>query len=252
MRRLNTTHLKSAIRGTGPSQTRFMDDILSRFAANSDARDEDSMSGEDSAHGKDREGQEDERDRSVTPPPLVPNPPWMATPISPSPGAAVAATPKKGKLSTLDDDDNDNDSLLSKPIPLKRHTSLCISPNSSQYHHRTTFLTPARASGSTDRPYDASFPPIAPSSSSLLSSSPFRHAPISSDPVTPDRSSSTIRSTMFLQTPLFSSSFSDVRLEDELARMGADSESPGGIFRSSDLYRSPSLPGSTPNRWAGH
>ncbi|KAG8866339.1 hypothetical protein FRC20_008808, partial [Serendipita sp. 405] len=49
-------------------------------------------------------------------------------------------------------------------------------------------------------------------------------------------------------TPVFSSSFSEGRLEDELNRMSRGEDSPNGFFRRSDLYKSPSVPGSSPHR----
>jgi len=229
MRRLNTSPLKSAIRGTGPG--RLLDDVMSRFAVNSETRDEDSHSGEEeSTHGRDHEAEEDERDRSVTPPPLIPNPPWM---VSPAP-----KTPENRA-------DSDDEVGLMLEKPMLKQTSICISPNSSHLHvNQPTFMTPARAIGSGPRPFDTSFPPFPPLSS------PIRHPPASSDPVTPNRPSSSYGS-IFMQTPLFPSSFSDTRLEDELARMARGGEdSPGTFFDRSAFYRSPSVPGSSPNRWA--
>lgn len=226
MRRLSTTPLKSAIRGTG--QPPVLDDIMSRFAVNSDVRDEDSHSGEDSTQEQDHEREEDERDRSVTPPPLIPNPPWL---VSPAP-----RTPENKA-----DSDDDVGVLLSQP--LVKQTSICISPNSSHLHaEHPTFMTPARAIGSGPRPFDTSFP-VFPSLSSPLR----RSQPPTSDPVTPNRSSG--YNSIFMQTPLFPSSFSETRLEDELARISRGDDSPGGFFDRSALYRSPSVPGSSPNRW---
>lgn len=202
---------------------------MSRFAVNSDMRDEDSHSGEDSAHERDHAGEEDERDRSVTPPPLIPNPPWMASPTPRTPENNV--------------DSDDDVGLLLSVNPLRKQTSICISPNSNHLHaHQSVFMTPARTTANEPRPFDTSFP-IFPSLSS-----PVRNHPSSSDPVTPSRSTSGF-GTMFMQTPVFPSSFSDTRLEDELARMARGDDSPGAFFDRSDLYRSPSVPGSSPNRW---
>jgi len=228
MRRLNTTPLKSAIRGTGPQP--LLDDVMSRFPVNSDVRDEDSHSGEeDSLHERGHGDEEDERERSVTPPPLVPNPPWMASPEAPK-------TPEN-KV------DSDDDVGILLPRPLVKQTSICISPNSSHLHaEQPTFMTPARAIGSVPRPFDTSFP-IFPSLSS-----PIRPTNLpTSDPVTPNRPSA--YSSLFMHTPVFPSSFSETRLEDELARMARGDDSPGGFFDRSALYRSPSVPGSSPNRW---
>ncbi|KAG8827213.1 hypothetical protein FRC19_004732 [Serendipita sp. 401] len=230
MRRFSASPMKSAVRGSavrGPSTSRTLDDVMSRFPANSDARDEDSMSGEDFSHGPDRELEEDERDRSVTPPPLIPNPPWIDSP--------ALATPGKGPHP----DDDDSDRLLAQPLFKK--PSLCISPNSSHLHQQQlTFMTPARAIGDPNRPFDNSFPTLPRISSPTRTLAAF-------EPVTPDRASSNFRS-IFLQTPVFSSSFSEGRLEDELNRMSRGEDSPNGFFRRSDLYKSPSVPGSSPHR----
>ncbi|KAG8801438.1 hypothetical protein FRC17_006658, partial [Serendipita sp. 399] len=107
MRRFSASPMKSAVRGSAarrPSLSQRLDDVMSRFPANSDTRDEDSMSGEDFSNGPDRELEEDERDRSVTPPPLIPNPPWIESPS--------LATPGKGLLLDVDDSDR----LLAQPI----------------------------------------------------------------------------------------------------------------------------------------
>jgi hypothetical protein len=198
---------------------------MSRFAVNSDVRDEDSHSGEDSMQGRDRESEED-----VTPPPLIPNPPWLASPAPKTPENKV-------------DSDDDVGVLLSRP--LMKQTSICISPNSSHLHaEHSAFMTPARATGSGPRPFDTSFPVFPP-----LNSSPIRrNQPPTSDTVTPGRSSG--YHSIFMHTPGFSSSFSETRLEDELARMARGDDSPGGFFDRSALYKSPSVPGSSPNRWA--
>lgn len=230
MRRLSTSPLKSAIRGTGPGP--LLDDIMSRFPVNSDRRDEDSHSGEDSAHEREREGEEDERDRSVTPPPLIPNPPWMASPASRTPDNRV--------------DSDDDVGLLLSVNPLIKQTSICISPNSSHLHsQQSAFMTPARATASEPRAFDTSFPIFPPLSS------PIRSQASTADPLTPTRPTSGYGS-MFMHTPMFPSSFSETRLEDELARMARGDDSPGAFFDRSVLYRSPSIPGSSPKRWQDH
>ena len=193
-------------------------------------RDEDSHSGEEYSHERHREGDEDERDRSVTPPPLIPNPPWMASPTPRTPDNKI--------------DSDDDVGLLLSVNPLAKHTSICISPNSSHLHtHQPAFMTPARATATDPRPFDTSFPVFPPLSS------PVRNRPSTSDdPVTPNRPTSGYGS-IFMQTPLFPSSFSETRLEDELARMARGDDSPGAFFERSALYRSPSVPGSSPNHW---
>jgi hypothetical protein len=228
IRRISTTPLKSAIRGTGPSHS--LEDVMRRYPINRESRDEDSNS-EEFGRGAHHEGDDDECEREVTPPPLIPNPPWMH---SPKPSTPLY---KHGT-------DDDDDTLLSRP--LARHTSICISPNSSHYHqHHTAFMTPARATDNGIRPFDPSFPVIS------FNSSQTRHESRTAEPVTPDRQSSAMKPTWF-QTPLFSSAFSENRLEEDLARMARGDESPDGFFKRSDLYRSPSVPGSTPNRWGHH
>lgn len=229
--------MSSSIRGTGPGPSQRLDDVMSRFPINAQSsHDEDS--GEESAQGREPGAfEEDERDRSVTPPPLIPNPPWMASPIP--------ATPKNNAPPVDEEEqDEDDDTLLSKPVT--RHKSICISPNSSHLHQTNpSFLTPTRATGSAIRPYDTSF------ASLPRASSPTRSGVLLFEPVTPDRDSSAFKS-MFLQTPLFANAFSDSRLDDELSRMSKGDESPMGFFKRSDLYKSPSVPGSSPSRWAGH
>lgn len=218
MRRLNTSPRKSAIRGTGPS-SHLLDTVMSRFPINNTVDEEDYQSGEESLRDKE-ENEEEERDRSVTPPPLIPNPPWMASP----------ATPLQN--STQEEESN-------RPRPFGRQTSLCISPNSSQLHN--PFLTPARLFGNEVRAFDESFPMMGSFSSPVRPPMPSSSDP----PVTPMRMSSTKQN--LFRTPLFADHFSDTRLEDELARMSrADTESPGGFFGGVGLYQSPTMPGNTP------
>lgn len=200
---------------------------MKRLASKSE-QEEREESGDDSpiAH----EGEEDD-EREITPPPLIPNPPWLNSP--------APVTPKHSSTHPEDD------LVPLLPNPVNKNATLCISPHSSHLHQTTsTFLTPARATGSAPRPFDSSFPEIPPPSS------PNRNATRPLNPVTPEHDSSSFRS--IFQTPLFAKQFSSSTLEEELARMSKGDESPGGFFKRSDLYSSPAVPGSSPSRWDGH
>ena len=252
--RMLTAANNSDIRGGSPTaklepEPDLMARILGRFPANDpERRDDDELSDERSIH------EAEDRSRSATPPPLVPNPPWLNTP---APAPFVFAQPPPLPVFTQPQSlpQLQTDPFLCTSTPphrrlLARTSSLCISPN-SQYLHPPTFMTPARTIGPSSHPYDEGFPLLDVGSSpepfrlpgvTSLGLTPFMNQ-FSSDPVTPMRNNRFIS----FRTPgeLFGSPTGGIGASLDFDRISAE-ESPGTFFGKETLCRSPELPGSNP------
>ena len=241
----------SDIRGGSPlakPEPDFMSRMLSRFPVNDpEQRDDDEFSEERSIHDA------EDRSRSVTPPPLVPNPPWMNSPTL-VPPVLTRPPPLPVFIGSQSSPQLQTDPFLRPSTPphkrvLARTSSLCISPN-SHYLHPPTFITP-HTTGTSSHPYDEAFPlldvgsspePFRLPSVNSLSLTPFLNQ-FSSDPITP------VRNNRFMpfSTPgeLFRSPTLGIGASLDFDKIGAE-ESPGTFFGKESLYKSPELPGGTP------
>jgi hypothetical protein len=242
----------SDIRGGSPianPEPDFMARILSRFPANDpERRDDDELSDERSIHDA------EDRSRSTTPPPLVPNPPWMNSPAS-APPVLTQPPPLPVFTESQSSPQLQTDPFLCPSTPphkrvLARTSSLCISPN-SQYLHPPTFITPARTTGPSSHPYDDAFPLLDVGSSpepfhlpgiTPLSLTPFLNQ-FSSDPTTPVRNNPFVP----FSTPgeLFRSPTVGIGASLDFDRIGTE-ESPGTFFGKESIYKSSELAGGSP------
>ena len=240
----------SDIRGGSPvakSEPDFMARILSRFPANDpERRDEDELSDERSIHDA------EDRSRSATPPPLIPNPPWMD---SPAPGQPALTQPPPLPVFTESQFPQlQPDPFLRPNTPphqrvLARTSSLCISPN-SQYLHPPTFVTPARTTGPSSDPYDDELPlfdvgsspePFRLPGATPLGLTPFLNQ-FSGDPTTPMRGNRFVS----FSTPgeLFRSPTVGIGANLDFGKIGEE-ESPGTFF-GKERYKSSERAGGSP------
>jgi hypothetical protein len=242
----------SDVRGGSPVAKRepdLMARIMSRFPVNDpERRDDDDLSDERSIHDA------EDRSRSATPPPLIPDPPWMN-----SPALALPVLTQSLPLPVFTESQYpqlQTDPFLHPSTPphervLGRTSSLCISPN-SQYLHPPTFITPARSTGPSSDQYDDGFPLIdvgsSPGPFRLTSMTPLGLTPFlsqfSGDPITP------VRNNRFVpfSTPgeLFRSPTVGIGASLDFGKIDAE-ESPGTFFEKESLYKSSKLAESSPN-----
>src|SRR5258706_15520025 len=249
--RMLTAANNSDIRGGSPTakpEPDFMARILSRFPVNApERRDDDDLSDERSIDDA------EDRSRSATPPPLIPNPPWLN---SPAPALPVLTQPPPPPVFTESQFPQlQSDPFLRPRTPpdervLARTSSLCISPN-SQYLHPPTFITPARPTDPSSDPYDDEFPLFdvgsSPEPFRLPGITPLRLTPFlnqfSGDPTTPMRNNRF----MPFSTPgeLFRSPTVGIGASLDFDKIGAE-ESPGTFFGRESLYKSSEVAGGSP------
>lgn len=249
--RMLTAANNSDVRGGSPiakPEPDLMARILSRFPVNDpERRDDDELSDERSIHDA------EDRSRSATPPPLVPNPPWMNSPASAPP--VLTQPPPLPVFTESQFPSLQTDPFLHPNTPphervLARTSSLCISPN-SQYLHPPTFITPTHSTGPSSDPYDDAFPLLDVGSSpgpfrlpgiTPLGLTPFLNQ-FSGDPTTP------VRNNRFVpfSTPgeLFHSPAVGVGASLDFGKIDAE-ESPGTFFEKESLYKSYKLTGGSP------
>lgn len=243
--RMLTAANNSDIRGGSPvskPEPDFMARILSRFPVNDpERRDDDELSDERSIHDA------EDRSRSATPPPLVPNPPWLNSP-APAPPTFTQQPPLPVFTGPLTSDQLQTDPFLRPNTPhkrvLARSSSLCISPN-SHYLHPPAFITPTRTTGPSSHPYDEALPLLdvgSPPTSFGLT--PFLDR-FSSDPITPMRSNRFIPCT---PGELFRSPTIGIAASLDFSKIGAGSaeESPGTFFGKERPHKNPELLGGSP------
>jgi len=250
--RMLTAANNSDIRGGSPvakPEPDFMARIMSRFPVNDpERRDDDEISDERSIHDA------EDRSRSTTPPPLVPNPPWMNSPAPPPP-VLTQPPPLPVFTESRSPPQFQTDPFLRPNTPshehvLARTSSLCISPN-SQYLHPPTFITPARMTGPSSHSYEDALALLdvgsSPGSFHLPGVTPFSLTPFlsqfSSDPTTP------VRNNRFVQfsTPgeLFRSPAVGIGASLDFDRISAE-ESPGTFFGKESQYKCSDPAGGSP------
>lgn len=251
--RMITAANNSDVRGGSPvakPEPDFMARIMSRFPANDpERRDDDDLSDERSIiHDA------EDRSRSTTPPPLIPDPPWLN---SPAPAPVLTQPPPLPVFTESQFPQLQTDPFLHPNTPphkrvLARTSSLCISPN-SQYLHPPTFITPAHSTGPSSDPYDDAFPLLDVGSSpgpfrlpgiTPLGLTPFL-SQFSGDPTTPVRNNRIVP----FSTPgeMFRSPTVGIGIGASLDFGKIDAEeSPGTFFEKESLYKKPEPAGGSP------